>query len=132
MPVLGNTKVYVSSESGTKIADQLESDDIGMYTDSNIAVRFYAVNLNFVTLILTVLFVILFLGGAVLTVIHREGIVIWITDLKAKFAKPAPVEGYDPQNYAQPQQEQYYAPQQETPQHYPLDQNHTEDEEEIL
>lgn len=110
-PVLGNTKLYISTEGGTEIADQLEADETGKFSETDVSLRFYAVNMNFIMLIVAAVFGVLLLGGAAIAVINREGFAIWIAEMKAKSAPAVPAQGYYPQGY-DPQQ-QYYAPQQE-------------------
>ena len=139
-PVVGDAKIYISSEGGTTIANQLESDDAGNYAVGYVDLRFYAVNLNIVTLILTILFAILLLGGVVLAVIYREGIFLIIADIKAKTTKPAQVAVEEAPVVAQSQQEQVVTPAEvpqevapaEVPQEVAPIQCETEEEEEIL
>ncbi len=110
-PVLGNINVYVSGEKGTQVVDQLETDDIGAYTDSHVSVRFYGVNMNFGTLILAVIFALLLIAGVVLAIINREGFAQWVAELQQKKANKQAAMYYQQQpaapvpdngNYQQP------------------------------
>lgn len=86
-PVLGDMKLKLETSGGMskmQITSNVPEDEEGnRFVDSNMHVSFMLVRVNFLMLILTVLFSALILVGAIIGILHRD-------DFKHMFEKKAP------------------------------------------
>lgn len=78
-PILGSTKVYVSQEGATKIVSDIEiNKDERFYTNSQVYVDFTTTKLNFITLIVLIVFVVLLGAGVYVCVLNRKELMSFI------------------------------------------------------
>lgn len=88
--ILGyDAPVYLSAADGTIIATELEQDETGMYTESQIYIDICTERLDLVTVIVTAVFALLLLAGVAFAIINRAGFVEWFVLIKEKAKKPA-------------------------------------------